>query len=221
MGLQDECLRASDDDLIDDALSVDARSSGHQFLVGITRQALEREHSMALNVPRRDGVYLPFAEGFATPSGKAELYSETLAAAGLDPVVAYTPPTESRHSEQARQYPLELLARKHDNFLNTTFCNLPGQQKMERRFELQMNAVDAEARGILEGDAVRVRNDRGEVRLRARVDNSVPPGVVSAYLDWARPSPGGKNINVLTSDRLTDMGHGATFYSALVEVDKV
>jgi len=228
MGLEDECLRASDDDLIDDALSqngdagsVGTQEPGHDFLAGITRQALEREHSIALNVPRQDGVYLPFADGFATSSGKAELYSEALAAAGLDPVVAYIAPAESRHSEQARQYPLELLARKHDNFLNSTFCNLPGLQKMERRFELQMNAVDAQARGIRDGDDLHVHNARGEVRLCARVDDSVPPGVVSAYLDWARTAPGGKNINVLTSDRLTDMGGGATFYSALVEVEKL
>ncbi len=236
LGLDDECLRASDDDLIDDVLSVDVRANdvrakdapdndastpGYKFLAGITRQALEHEHSIALNVPRHDGVYLPFANGFATASGKAELYSEALAAAGLDPVAAYIAPTESRYSEQARLYPLELLSRKHDNFLNSTFCNLPGQQKMERRFELQMNAVDAEARGIGDGDALLVRNGRGEVRLRARVDNSVPPGVVSAYLDWARSAPGGKNINALTSDRLTDMGRGATFYSALVEVEKL
>ena len=143
MGLEDECLRASDDELIDDALDVDALKPGHEFLAGINREALEREHSIPLNVPRSDGAYLPFANGFATPSGKAELYSERLAAAGLDPVVAYIAPTESRHGERARRYPLELLARKHDNFLNTTFCNLAGHQKMERRFELQMNAVDA------------------------------------------------------------------------------
>ena len=124
------------------------RKPGHEFLAGISREALEREHSIPLNVPRSDGAYLPFANGFATPSGKAELYSEALAAAGLDPVVAYTAPTESRHGEQARQYPLELLSRKHDNFLNTTFCNLAGHQKMERRFELQMNTADASARGI-------------------------------------------------------------------------
>jgi anaerobic selenocysteine-containing dehydrogenase len=92
---------------------------------------------------------------------------------------------------------------------------------MERRFELQMNAIDASARGIAEGDALRVRNDRGEVNLRARLDDSVPPGVVAAYLDWARSSPGGRNVNALTSDRLTDMGRGATFYSTLVEVEKL
>jgi anaerobic selenocysteine-containing dehydrogenase len=216
MGLEDACLHATDDELIDDALD-----SSHDFLKGITREALEREHSIPLNVPRSNGAYLPFANGFATPSGKAELYSQALGDAGLDPVAEFIAPTESRHGEQARQYPLELLSRKHDNFLNTTFCNLAGHQKMERQFELQMNAVDASPRGIADGDVLRVHNDRGELRLCARVDDSVPPGVVSAYLDWARSAPGGKNINVLTSDRLTDMGRGATFYSALVEVEKV
>ncbi|HVJ06454.1 MAG TPA: molybdopterin-dependent oxidoreductase [Candidatus Saccharimonadales bacterium] len=221
MGFEDQCLRASDEEMIDDALSVQASAPGHEFVEGITREALEREHSIPLNVPRTNGAYLPFANGFATPSGKAALWSEELAAAGLDPVAAFTAPVESRHCPQAQRYPLELLSRKHDNFLNTTFCNLPGHQKMERQFELQMNVVDAAARGIVDGDTLRIHNDRGELRLRARVDGSVPPGVVSSYLDWARTSPGGKNINVLTSDRLTDIGRAATFYSALVEVEKV
>ena len=235
MGFDDACLQASDDELIDDALNVnatgiDAKNKGLEFLAGITREALEREHWMELRVPRSggnasgEGAYLPFANGFATPSGKAELYSEALAKAGLDPVVEFTPPTESRHGGQGRnssnKFPLELLGRKHDNFLNTTFCNVAAMQTRERRYELQMNAVDARARGIAEGDTLRVYNGRGELRLRARVDDSVPPGVVASYLDWARGAPGGKNINALTSDRLTDMGHGATFYSALVEVEK-
>ena len=221
MGLRDECLRASDDQLIDDALAVDPASAGYSFLKGITREALERDHSIPLNLPRSNGAYLPFANGFATPSGKAILCSEALAAAGLDPVAAFTAPTESRHTPQAAQFPLELLGRKHDNFLNTTFCNLTGHQKMERRFELQMNAVDAELRGIADGDTLRVYNLRGGLRLLARVDNSVPPGVVAAYLDWARTAPDGENINVLTSDRLADMGGGATFYSTLVQVEKL
>jgi len=216
MGLEDACLRATDDELIDAALS-----SSHPHLEGITRQRLESEHSIPLNVPRKNGTYLPFADGFATASGKAELYSERLAAEGLDPVAVFTPPAESRHGEQARQYPLELVARKHDNFLNTTFCNLPGHQEMARRFELQMNPADAEVRGIREGDEVRVFNGRGEICLKARVASDTPAGVVFAYLDWARLSPGGKNVNALTSDRLTDMGRGATFYSTLVQAEKL
>jgi anaerobic selenocysteine-containing dehydrogenase len=215
MGIDEPALRATDDEMIDDALRGD-----HPFLAGITREALELEHSMALRLPRQEGAFLPFADGFATPSGKAELASRALAAQGLDPVAAYVAPQESRFSLLATRYPLELLSRKHDNFLNSSFCNLPGHQKMERRFELQMNHADAAPRGIREDDELRVFNQRGELRLRARLDDSVPAGVVAAYLDWARHSPGGRNINALTSDRLTDIGAGATFYSALVEVEK-
>jgi anaerobic selenocysteine-containing dehydrogenase len=163
---------------------------------------------------------LPFAQGnFATRSGKAELYSEDLKAQGLDPVVAFTPPVESRHGEQAKTFPLELLARKADNFLNTTFCNLAEIQKMEEVGLLEMNTADARARGIGDGDTVRVYNRRGDIQLRARVDGTVQKGVVSAKLHWAKLSSGSRNINVLTSEKLTDLGNSATFYSVLVEVE--
>ena len=57
------------------------------------------------------------------------------------------------------------------------------------------------------------------MRLRARVNGAVQPGVVAAALNWAKLTPGGSNINVLTSEKLTDMGNSATFYSVLVEVE--
>ncbi len=135
-------------------------------------------------------------------------------------MAAFVPPEESRHAPQARRYPLELLARKHDNFLNSSFCNLPGHRAMEKTGLLEMSAEDAAARGIQSGDHVRVRNDRGEVLLRAAVGPAVGRGVVAAHLDWARLSEDGKNANVLTSDRLSDLGGGATFYSTLVEVER-
>ena len=121
----------------------------------------------------------------------------------------------------AKRYPLELLARKADNFLNSTFVNLPSVQKMERQHELELSRQDAESRGIKDGDSVRVFNERGEILLTARVDGAVSPGVVGAKLGWAKLSGGGVNINVLTSVRLTDLGGGATFYSTLVEVERV
>ena len=85
--------------------------------------------------------------------------------------------------------------------------------------DLEMHQTDAEARGVRNGDHIRVFNPRGQIVLRARVDGAVPPGVVAARLDWARFSPGGANINTLTSEKLTDMGNGATFYSVCVEVE--
>ncbi len=167
-------------------------------------------------------AFLPFANGgFQTPSGKAELYSEELKRSGLDPVAAFNPPTESRHSSKAGMYPLEMLARKADNFLNSTFTNLPIVQEMEDRGLLEISVADAQARSIRDGDEVRVFNSRGKINLTARVNGRVQPGTVSAKLNWAKLTPGGQNINVLTSEKLSDMGNSATFYSVLVEVERI
>jgi anaerobic selenocysteine-containing dehydrogenase len=224
MSFNDECFRESVDQMIDAALDSD-----HPWLKGIDRERLEREGQVRLGFEQQSsdhsspapGFFLPFAHGnFFTSSGKAELYSESLKAQGLDPVVHFEPPKESRHSEQAKTFPLELLARKADNFLNSTFSNLPIVQEMEDEAGLiEMNARDARTRGIAEGDRVRVFNRRGDIVLRARVDGMVQPGVVCARLDWAKLGPEGKNINVLTSEKLTDLGNSATFYSVLVEVE--
>jgi anaerobic selenocysteine-containing dehydrogenase len=233
MGFDEPCFRQSADELIDLALA-----SGHSRLAGITRQRLEAEGHVRLNLPHGHpapgaatgspttndqgptAFFLPFAEGnFATPSGKAELYSDALAAQGLDPVAGFIAPRESRHSEMARTFPLELLARKADNFLNSSFCNLESLQALEQPELLELHPEDAAARSIRDGDPVRVFNQRGEITLTARVNGSVPHGVVAARLNWAKLTPGGSNINVLTSERLTDIGAAATFYSTLVEVE--
>jgi anaerobic selenocysteine-containing dehydrogenase len=115
-----------------------------------------------------------------------------------------------------------LLSRKADNFLNTTFCNVPAAQAMESDHTgfLEMNSADATPRGIGDGDQVRVFNERGSVTLIARVDGAVQPGVVASRLNWAKLSGDGASINVLTSERLTDIGRAATFYSTLVQVER-
>ena len=223
MGFTEQCFRESVDEMIDTALLSD-----NPWLVGIDRQRLEAEGHIRLNFegqvaragsqPARP--FLPFAAGnFPTPSGKAELYSASLEAQGHDPVLPFRPPVESRLGEHARAFPLELLARKAANFLNTTFSNLPSLQAMEEPGVLELNPDDARSRGIADGDTVRVFNRRGELLLKAAVTTSVQPGVVSACLSWAKLSAGGKNINVLTSEKLTDLGNSATFYSVLVEVE--
>jgi molybdopterin guanine dinucleotide-containing S/N-oxide reductase-like protein len=221
MGFDDECFRETVDSMIDRALE-----SPNPRLKGITRERLEREHRIRLNFANSNGKaqsapFLPFAEGnFPTPSGKAEFYSETLKRQGLDPVVAFTPPDESRHGSNAAGFPLELLARKPDNHLNSSFANLPSVREMEPWIgDLEMHPADAESRGVRNGDCIRAFNRRGEIVLRARVDGAVRPGVVAARLDWARFSAGGGNINALTSEKLTDMGNAATFYSVCVEVE--
>jgi len=171
--------------------------------------------------PDEPQPYLPFAQGnFRTPSGKALLYNESLIAEGLDPVASFTPPTESRHGTKQKSFPLELLARKADNFLNSTFSNLAAIQEMEQSGLLEICADDAQARGITTGDTVRVFNHRGEILLKAHVDGKVQPGVVSAFLNWAKTAPNFQSVNSLISEKLTDMGRSATFYSTLVEVER-
>ncbi len=183
-------------------------------------QAISAQTVPSQAVPTPAEPFLPFAcGGFRTPSGKAELYSAAVKNLGLDPVADFTPPAESRHGKKSRTFPLEMLARKSDNFLNSTFSNLPSVQDMEEPGLLEICASDARARGIADGNQVRVFNHRGEILLKARVDGKVQPGVVSARLNWAKNTPGFQSINSLTSEKLTDMGNSATFYSVLVEVE--
>lgn len=215
MGFNEPCFRESVDEMIDAALD-----SPNPWLEGITRERLEREGHIRLNFGQDE--FTPFAAGgFFTTDGKARIVNEDIVTLGLDPVASFVAPAESRHSEQARKYPLELLARKADNFLNSSFCNLSSHQPLEPKMnKLELSRVDAELRGICEGDAVRVFNDRGEVRLTALVDGAVQPGVVATRLNWSKLMPDGIGINALTSEQLTDIGRGATFYSCLVEVEK-
>jgi anaerobic selenocysteine-containing dehydrogenase len=167
--------------------------------------------------------FMPFTGGaLPTPSGKIEFYSLTLVRQGLDALPAFVAPEESRWGKDAERFPLEFLSRKADNYMNSTFANLEGHRKMESRTtnRLEMHPVDARARGIGDGDEVRVWNNRGVIKLTALVNGSVPEGVVAARMDWAKFHPDGSHINALTSERLTDIGAGATFYSVLVEVAK-
>jgi anaerobic selenocysteine-containing dehydrogenase len=236
MGFDEPCFRESVDEMIDLALE-----SKDPWMEGASREKLEKGPvrlsfeangsgdpasgaAAELRSPGQPplGVptwFLPFANGgFRTASGKAELYCEDLIAQGLDPVASFEPPEESRYGKKST-LPLELLARKADNFLNTTFTNVPSVQEMEEMGLLEISAADARTRGISDGDRVRVFNQRGDIFLKAKVDGKVQPGVVSASLNWVKMTPGFRSINSLTSEKLTDMGNSATFYSVLVEVE--
>jgi anaerobic selenocysteine-containing dehydrogenase len=226
MGFREPCFHDTPEEMIRQALN--PGEDGHSRNPGmehITPERLAEEGHIALGFRHgEDGAgFLPFSSGCVpTPSGKIEFYSEVLAAAGADPLPAFIPPTESRLGPDADRYPLEFLPRKADNFMNTTFTNLDGHRRMEERtaHRLEMHPTDATQRGIVDGDAVRVWNDRGSIELTALLSERVPAGVVAGRLDWGKLSPDGQNVNALTSERLTDIGKAATFYSTLVEVAK-
>jgi anaerobic selenocysteine-containing dehydrogenase len=210
MGFAEACFDDREDALIDQALT-----TNHPWFEGITRERLERERQIELQLPvNAAGEVLPFstAEWFKTPSGRGEFL----------PVPEFIAPAESRAHAAEGAYPLEFLPRKADNYMNSTFANIPLHQRMESRTAgvLEMHGEDAAARAIMTGDKVEVFNGRGNLALKAVVNAQVAPGVVSARLDWNKLSGGG-NVNALTSETLTDIGGGPTFYSTLVEVRKI
>jgi len=200
----------------EEELIAQALETRHPFFTGVTKERLEEEGHVALSLPKDErGECLPFSTRawFKSPSGRAE----------LTPVPVWVAPSESRSgTDGGGKFPLEFLPRKADNFMNSTFANLPGHRLMERKTAglLEMHPTDAAARGVTSGDGVSVWNERGRITLTARVGETVPPGVVAARLDWQKLSQDGANVNALTSERLTDIGGGATFYSTLVEVEK-
>jgi anaerobic selenocysteine-containing dehydrogenase len=226
MGFTEECFSDTPEEMIAQALAVgeDGRSR-NEGMEHITLADLNRDGHIPLAFHREPETqpFMPYTEGpLPTPTGKIEFYSEVLAAQGLDGLPAFYPPEESRWGKSADRYPLEFLARKADNYMNSTFANLDGHRQMEARHvqQLEMHPKDAKARRIVDGEIVRLYNDRGSLRLIAMMNSSLPEGVVAARLDWGKMHEDGANVNALTSERLTDLGGGATFYSTLVEVVK-
>ena len=208
MGIDDEALRASDDDMIRDLLNSD-----HPFVKGITLEQLERERSVRLHVSGKDEPFLPFRDGgFGGAEGKCNLDVSKL---------DYVPPIESRlgDGEIRAKYPLELISPKYDDAMNSTFGH---RERVDAETsKVHLHAADADSRGIASGDQVRIFNGRGSCLLRAEVDGMSRPGVATApSIRWSKRSADGRNLNVLTSDRLTDIGGGAVFYSCLVQVEK-
>jgi len=216
MGFEEACFRDSDDDLARQAIG-----SGHANLAGIDWETLKKAGWQRLALPQ---TFAPFAKGgFHTPSGKCEFYSETLRTQGHDPLPGYNPPAESPSSNPrlAAKYPLNFLSPPVRNFLNSSFANMKRFRDAEGEPSLELHSVDAAARGIRDGDAVRVFNDRGSFTLKARVNDKPRPGVVVAPSVWWRKfAPDRRNANELTSQRTADMGGAATFYDCLVEVQR-
>lgn len=163
-----------------------------------------------------------FADGgFDTPSGKVEFYSARAAALGLDPLPDYIAPQEDTRTAGAQRYPLAMISPPARNFLNSSFVNVQSLRASEGEPWLDIHPDDAAKRGVIAGNYVRVFNDRGSLELRARVTDRARPGVVVGLsVWWKKLARDGKNANELTSsDTLTDMGRGPTFYDCLVQVE--
>ena len=214
MGFDDPCFRQSDDEL-----AAQAFDKSHPRAIHFDWEALKQRGWQKLNMPDA-----PFAHGgFATPSGKCEFYSASMLADGHDPLPTYTPPYESAASnpELARKYPLAMISPPARNFLNSTFVNVKSLRGAEGEPHLDIHPDDSAQRGILDGEMVRIFNDRGSFVAKARVTPKARAGlVVGLSVWWKKLASDGKNANEVTGQRLTDMGRGPTFYDTLVQVER-
>ncbi len=210
LGFADPELYETDESLIETGLT------------GVDLARLRKEGFVRLDVdedlnPYRDG-------GFATRSGKAELAGVTLAVRGLPPLPTFSAPKESAAGDPdlAARYPLALLTPKqHTRFLNSSYTHLPGHGPMEAGPFVDLDPVDAAARGIGEGELVRVWNDRASLTAGARLSDRLRPGVVSIPFGWWQKDFDGRaTANSLTNDTLTDWGGGVAYSDTLVQVER-
>ncbi|MES2070325.1 MAG: molybdopterin oxidoreductase family protein [Pseudomonadota bacterium] len=215
MGFTDPCFLETDDEIAARAFKQsDARA------VHFDWSSLKKSGWAKLNL-----ADAPFAHGgFPTPSGKCEFFSASMQSDGLDPLPAYIPPYESAASNPAlaKDYPLAMISPPARNFLNSSFVNVQSLRDTEGEPHLDIHPADAARRGISQGDRVRIFNARGSFVALARVTDKARAGlVVGLSIWWKKFASDNKNVNELTSQRLTDMGGAPTFYDVLVQVEKL
>ncbi|MDP2330700.1 MAG: molybdopterin-dependent oxidoreductase [Reyranella sp.] len=153
---------------------------------------------------------------FKTPSGKLEFYSEQLARQGLPPMPDWMPdPVEA---VEAAKWPLRLLTAPGYFQAHTAFSGVGFLRNREGKPFCILHPEDAAKRGLKDGDEVRLFNDRGEVGLMLKVADEIQPGVVLVPGQRPTGEAVAGTINMLCSDRYTDMGEGATYQSTWLEV---
>ena len=199
MGFPEPFFRQSAEDLIRHVLSIPAPM----------RKGID-EKAFAAGKP----IELPLPEGYKTqyktPSGKIEILNPKEA----HPLPCCLPPHGGKE-------PYRLLTAPSLYALNSSFREREDLRRQDKAMFLQMNPGDAEGKGLQDGERVTAFNDRGEATFILQVSPKVPAGVVvAAGVWWLEHCPGRRSVNALTSQRLTDMGRGSTFYDNTVDVRK-
>ncbi len=189
---------------------------------------LERFEALSVERLREGAVITPghqeiaFSDFvFPTPTGKIELLSnEARERWGLDKLPDYFEPEESLKSQSTdtKPFPLYLMTPNTKNRIHSQFNNLESIRAVSPEPFVQINPVDAHARGVSDGDKTRIFNSRGELQIKARLDWSIKSGCVAVTNGWWITQGG--TVNFCSLGRETDMGHGAAFHDTMVEIEK-
>jgi anaerobic selenocysteine-containing dehydrogenase len=199
LGLEDPVFRATADEVIDQLLA---------------RPSPWRDAAATARLAAGDPVELapPPGPRWLTPSGRIELASDALAERLPRHLPAYS-------DAGAGGLPLRLVTGPAIHTLNSTFMERPELRERNGGMSLRLAPADAARRGLADGARAVAWNDLGEVTFVVRVDARVPEGVaVAEGVWWTAHAPGGRNVNALTSQRLTDLGSGSTFYDNRIDV---
>jgi len=196
-----------------------ALAGGEPHVSAVTLERLKRDKSVRLALPR---PYMPFANGAPTPSGKVEFVAASLVAHGLPVLPTWTPLAEGpARADLVARFPLQCIVPPNRFFLNSSFSQSERLRRRQGTPTVMLAPEDAARRGIGDGDAVRVESPRGAARFTAHITDATRAGVaVIEGIWWHRFHPGGRGVNVLTDDRVADMGGGPAFHSNLVEVTR-
>jgi len=198
LGFDEELFTLSADGVIGLLLSADS-----PFTRGIDQGALAEGRAVELTVERT---------GYQTPSGKIEILNRALA----QPLPRFLP----SHEEEGK-LPLRLMTAPNPYALNASFYEQEELRRQQGGMRLKLNPAEAESRGLADGERVTALNDLGEVTFFLEVTDRVPPGLaVAEGVWWLEFAPGSRSVNALTSQRLTDLGGGSTFYDNRIEVKR-
>ena len=170
----------------------------------VTFHDLEKRHIILVTTPMKYEKYIK--NGFKTPSGKVELYSQRLKDSGYAPLPEYAE-LDRRIIEQPslrQDYPLIGTTRRSSSYIHTQFRHIPILRKLDKDCLLRINPEDSTARAISDGDMVSVESPDGKMEVKALLTDEVAPGIVLIDFGWGNPGDGGQNVNRLTSDEDRD-----------------
>lgn len=206
MGRTEPWLFESDEQLLRTALDSD-----HPLLAGITLESLLQHGYLHLH---HEAEWMPFAEGgFATPSGRARLFTSALSESGA---AAPPIPGEIPISPPGR---LQLVTGKALHFLNSSYSHQEPHRRRAGELTLQIHAEDAAERGLQDGAKVSVANEQGCVRAICSLSEKVQRGVVCMPFGGLQDASGEYgSVNILTPEWPTDWGGGSGFYACFVDV---
>jgi anaerobic selenocysteine-containing dehydrogenase len=136
--------------------------------------------------------------------------------AGLPELPDFVPPAEAIAVDE--RHPLARVAPADHHFLNSVFASSPAHLRRAGEPVVSLHPDDAAARGVADGDRVRVHNDRGAFDAVAVLDGRARPGLVVTTKGWWPKLVGGATANATVAERDSDLGHGAVYHDNRVEV---